>query len=230
MPKTYKIVKGRGLVPQRKNPGLSRTQAKTVRKIAKKTVMGLAETKHFGFQRENIQLVHNKALYLDNWLKCKQGVTDPNNMATTDGRIGDEILLTNMNIKLWVSNKSDCPNVMYRCIMFWYDTNYTLDDALCFFTQTNKMLDRPNKESISVIDQKYIFSGPSYAQTEHERSQLCTLNGSYKGHKVIYDEGGSLPKKRTIGLLVVAYDAFGTLQSDVIASVAYNGIASYKDL
>ena len=232
MVKTYKIVRGRGLVPQRANPGLSRTQAKSVRKIAKKTVMALAETKTVGKQTENVQLFHNKVLYLSNLLATTQGVLDPNDLASNAARIGDSIKLTNCNIKFWLSNKLDRPNVMYRMIMFWYDSNTTLTDAICFFTQTNKMLDRPNNESISVIDQKYIFSGANYAvdANNHERSQLGTLNGRWKGRKITYDEQASTPKKRTIGVLLVGYDAFGTLQTDNIASCAYNFNTSFKDL
>jgi len=216
----------------KKNPGLSKTQAKSVRKIAKKTVMGIAETKVVGKEEENVQLFHNKALYLSNLLACKQGVQDPDNLSGYAARIGDQINLTNCNIKFWLSNKDDRPNVMYRLIMFWYDSSLTLSDALCYFTQTNKMLDRPNKENISIIDQKYIFSQNNYAvdANNHERSQLATLNGRWKGRKITYDEGGDIPKKRTIGVCVVCYDAYGTLQTDNIASVAYNFNTSFKDL
>ncbi len=116
--------------------------------------------------------------------------------------------------------------------MFWYDSNTTLTDAITFFTQTNKMLDRPNNESISVIDQKYIFSGANYAvdANKHERSQLGSLKGRWKGRKITYDEEASTPKKRTIGVLLVCYDAFGTLQTDNMASCAYNFNTSFKDL
>ncbi len=118
---------------------------------------------------------------------------------------------------------------MYKCFLFWYDADATLNDATCYFTQTNKMLDRINNEQISIIDQKTMFSGPSYAQTENERSMLCTLNGNWKSRKITYDEGGTQPKKRDIGLMVVAYDAYGTLQSDNIASFAYNGTITIQD-
>ncbi len=215
-----------------RNPGLSKTQAKSVRKIAKKTVMGTAETKSVGKSNENVQLFHNKALYIANLLATTQGVKDPNDQSGNDARIGDSIRLTNANIKFWLSNKDDRPNVMYRLIMFWYDTPLTLSDALCFFTQTNKMLDRPNTENISIIDQKYIFSSSNYAvdANNHERSQLATLKGNWKGRKVQYDEGGASPKKRTIGVCVVCYDAYGTLQTDNIASLASNYQINFKDL
>jgi hypothetical protein len=91
------------------------------------------------------------------------------------------------------------------------------------------MLDRVNDEFISIIDQKTIFSGPSYTTTEQEHSYLCTLKGRWKNRKIIYDEGGSEPKKRDIGMCVVCYDAFGTLQSDNIASYAYNANLTIQD-
>jgi len=219
-------------IRKRKNPGLSKVQAKSVRQIAKKTVMGSAETKTVGKQTENVQLFHNKALYVQNLLATTQGIQDPNDLTSNAARIGDSIRLTNANIKFWLSNKSDRPNVMYRLIMFWYDTPLTLSDALCFFTQTNKMLDRPNNENISIVDQKYIFSSSNYAvdANNHERSQLATLKGNWKGRKIQYDEGGASPKKRTLGVCLVCYDAFGTLQTDNIASVAYNYNINFKDL
>ncbi len=219
-------------IRKRKNPGLSKTQAKSVRQIAKKTVMGSAETKTVGKQTENVQLFHNKALYVQNLLATTQGIQDPNDLTSNAARIGDSIRLTNANIKFWLSNKNDRPNVMYRLIMFWYDTPLTLSDALCFFTQTNKMLDRPNNENISIVDQKYIFSSSNYAvdANNHERSQLATLKGNWKGRKIQYDEGGASPKKRTLGVCLVCYDAYGTLQTDNIASVAYNYNINFKDL
>ena len=215
-----------------KNPGLSKTQAKTVRKIAKKTVMRLSETKTVGKNEENVQLFHNKALYLQNLLATQQGTKDPDDQSNANARIGDSLRLTNCNIKFWLSNKLDRPNVMYRLIMFWYDTPTVLSDAVCFFTQTNKMLDRPNNESISIIDQKYIFSGPMYLNgtEKFERSQLATLKGKWKGRKITYDEGGVLPKKRSIGICLVCYDAYGTLQTDNIASCAFNYVMQFKDL
>lgn len=217
-----------------KSKGLTKTQAKSVRAIARDITRAQPERKVFGFIDENRQLYHNKTDYLTNFLECKQGTADPNNIQganTRLARIGDEFYLRECNMRLWLSNKSDRPNVMYKCYMFWYDSSVTLSDTVCYFTQQNKMLDRVNNEQISIIDQKTIFPGPSYAQYDnnHERSQLCTLKGKWKARKITYDEGGTVPKKRTIGLMVVAYDAFGTLQTDNIASYAYNAKIVIQD-
>lgn len=213
----------------KKTPGLSKTQSKSVRKIAKSVVLRTAESKAFGFGEENIELYHNKPYYSSNWLSCKQGTADDNDRTQNRlVRIGDELLLKNVNIRLWLSNKQDRPNVMYKAALFWYDSNATLSDTLVYFTQTNKMLDRYNNEQISIIDRKTVFSGAQYQAKEH--SYLATLNGNWKAKKIIYDEGGSMPKKRTIGMVVVCYDAYGTLQTDNIASMAYDGKVTIKDL
>lgn len=224
--KTIAFLKGLG----NKNPGLSKTQAKTVSKIATKVVNRHLEKKVFGFQGENVQLLHNKGDYLGSYLKCKQGLLDANDIASGQAtRVGDEILLKNISVRLWLSNKEDRPNVMYKCYLFWYDVGSSLTDATMFFTQTNKMLDRINNEHISVIDSKTIFSGPSYSETGNEHSYLCTLKGKWKSRKIVYDSGGFTPRKRDIGTCVVCYDAFGTLQSDNIASYAYNSNVVFTD-
>jgi len=227
------MVKGRKLGRKMKlRTGLTKNQTKSVKRIAKKVAMQIPERKVFGFIDENRQLIHNKTDYLPNYLECKQGTADPNNVQSANNRlvrIGDEYYLREVNIRFWLSNKEDRPNCMYKVFMFWYDSEATLSDATCWFTQQNKMLDRINNEQISVIDSQTIFSGPSYSQTEHEHSYLCTLKGKWKSRKITYDEGGTVPKKRTIGTMVVAYDAFGTLQTDNIASYAYNAKIVIQD-
>ena len=216
--------------------GLSKRQQKSVRAIAKQTVRKASETKTVGKLLENVQLFHNKALYKGALLANGQGVTDPDNFSTNQARIGDELYLTNVNVRFWLSNKNDRPNVMYKLFLYWYDTGAQLDDQLCFFTQSNKMIDRINSENIGIIDQKTIFSGPSYttgvasdAGSAKEHSQLCTLNGSWKGKKIVYDQGAPSPSKRDIGFCVVCYDAYGTLQTDNIASLAYNYVMRFKE-
>lgn len=232
MPNWRKGVSGpqRKYVPKgRRKTGLSKKQQKSVAKIARNVVHRITEKKRFTWMNENIALLHNKGDYTLNLLSCKQGVSDNEDGTSSSqiNRIGDEIVLKNINIRLWLSNKLDRPNVMYKAYLFWYDSDATLTDAYCYFTAQNKMLDRINNEVLSVVDQKTIFSGSEYTDKEH--SYLCTLNGSYKGKKIKYDEGGTIPKFKSLGMCVVCYDAFGTLQSDNIASYAYNCSITFID-
>jgi len=216
---------------KRKPKALSKSQAKDVKAITRSVVRGMMETKTVGKSQENVQLFHNKPLYAGSLLATSQGVSDPDNQQGNAARIGDEILLRNANVRFWLSNKLDRPNVMYKLFLFWYTEGATLSDQLCFFTQGNKMLDRINNENISIIDQKTVFSKEMYLNgtEKFEHSQLCTLNGNWKGKKIIYDQGGSTPKKRNIGYCVVCYDAYGTLQTDNIASLAVDYAVRFQD-
>lgn len=170
-------------------------------------------------------------MYQGALLATTQGVQDPDNQVGNSARKGDKIYLRNVNVRFWLSNKLDRPNVMYKLFLFWYTEGQTLSDQLCFFTQTNKMLDRINNENIGIIDQKTVFSKDMYLNgtEKFEHSQLCTLNGNWKGKKIVYDNGGSTPRKRNVGFCVVCYDAYGTLQTDNIASVAYNYVTRFQD-
>ncbi len=219
-----------------KRTTLTKAQRKEIKAIANNVAHAMPERKRFGFQAENIQLFHNKPDYDAAWLSCKQGTADPENLATRLARVGDEIYLQNVNIRLWLSNKNDRPNVMYKATLFWYDATVSLSDTYVYFTQTNKMLDRINTENVGIIDQKTLFSGSSYTTgvasdpgSAKEHSYLMTLNGSWKNKKITYDEGGSVPRFRDIGLCVVCYDAYGTLQTDNIATYAYNGMVTLTD-
>jgi hypothetical protein len=220
-------------VPRRRkrNKGLTKTQARTVKKIAKNVAMSIHEKKVFGFQEENVQLFHNKPLYVQSLLSNKQGLADANDLSTRNVRDGDSFYLRNVNVRFWLSNKLDRPNCMYKLYLFWYESGVTLTDAIVYFTQTNKMLDRINNEKITLLDTKTIFSGPMYLNgtEKFEHSYLATLNKSWKSHKITYNEGGASPKKRDIGVCVAVYDAYGTLQTDNIASIAYNGKITFQD-
>jgi len=213
--------------------GLTPAQIKIVKRIAKEEAMDIPEKKHFLFIDENKQLLHNKPIYIQNFLSCKQGTADPDSTPGTNlVRVGDEFYLHNINIRFWVSNKWDRPNVMYKLFLFWYDSDMTLSDATVFFTQQNKMLDRINSESISLLDQTIVKSTTVFSNGEvgeKEHSYLATLNKSWKGRRVTYDEGATIPKNRTLGVAIVCYDAFGTLQTDNIASYAYNAQMTISD-
>ncbi|AXH73850.1 MAG: putative capsid protein [Circoviridae sp.] len=216
----------------RRPRGLTKTQASSVKKIARAQTLALAETINKVNIVENTQLFHNKVLYVGNLLATDQGVADDNSQSNKDVRKGDEILLKNMNIRFWLSNKLDRPNVMYKGVLFWYKSELTLTDAVVYFTQTNKMLDRYNSESIRVIDQFILKSTNNYAvdANNHEHSYLATLNKSYKGKRIKYEENTPTTKGWDMGFALVCYDAFGTLQTDNISSVAYNIKLSFKDL
>lgn len=218
---------------KRMRSGLSKKQTKSVRVIARKTALGLSETINQVYVEENQQLYHNKAYYASKLLATSQGLLDDNSGITPNAAVrkGDEIILKNINLRFWLSTKEDRPNVMYKGILFWYDVATPPTDATVWFTQTNKMLDRYNTEQISIIDTFIVKPSFNYAVegNNHEHSQLASLNKSWKVKKIKYNEGTSTPKFKDIGFAVVAYDAWGTVQTDNIASMAFNIKVAFKD-
>jgi len=216
---------------------LSKKQVKAMKKIAEDVFNENVEDKSFVFTEENEQLYHNKPIYAPKFLGDIQQGTSDGDTSTTGGigtktcRIGDEIQLKNINIRFWLSNKLDRPNVMYKGVLFWYPIGIAPSDTLVYFTQTNKMLDRYNTDNIKVIDSFIVKSTNNYAvdANNHEHSYLATLNKSYKNKKIQYDNNGSQPKGWDLGFALVCYDAYGTLQTDNIASFAYQSKITFQD-
>lgn len=223
--------------PMRKKSALSKMQKKEVKKIANKLIDEEIEDKSFVYTAENVQLYHNKPVYAAKFLgDIQQGISD-GDTNTTGGtgvkavRIGDQIRLKNINLRFWLSNKDDRPNCMYKLILYWYPIGIPPSDVLIYKTQSNKMLDRYNTDNIKIIDQKMVFSTNNYAvdANNHEKSYLCTLNKSFKSKRIQYDNNGQQPKGWDIGFAIVVYDAYGTLQTDNIASFAYQSLLTFQD-
>jgi len=223
----------------RKNSSLTKKQKMEVRKIASQVVDTEIEDKQFVYAAENAQLYHNKPLYVAKILgDIKQGSQDGDQAGSgnplsgeSDIRDGDQIRLKNINVRFWLSNKLDRPNVMYKGVLYWYSQGQTPADALVYKTQGNKMLDRYNTKSIRVIDTFIVKSTNNYAvdANNHEHSYLATLNKTYKNKLITYDDNGPVTKGWELGFTVVCYDAYGTLQTDNIASLAYNSEITFQD-
>ena len=215
-----------------KYTGLTRSQRSEVRKLAKTVADGEVENKRSVTIKENGQLYHNKPLYVSNiYGLIAQGVKDGTGGSSTDLRIGDRIEVKNINVRLWLSNKLDRPNVMYKGVLFNYPQGVTPSDAVVWFTQTNKMIDRYNDKAITILDTFILKSQEMYdnGTEKWEHSYLATLNKSYKNKKVNYLTNSTNVAKQNLGFAIVCYDAYGTLQTDNIASMAYNLQITFED-
>ncbi len=242
MPNWRKGVQGpqRRRMPSR-TKGLTKKAAGAVRKIAKNTVLRLAETKAVGKQSGGSPTVpaqalfHNQPFYLENLLATKQGVEDPNDYSSASARIGDEILLKNVNVRFCLSGFR--PNCTYKMVLFWYEAGTTLANDIVYFTQANKLLDRYNTEQISIIDQKIVHPGAinrtgsdDNTTSYQRRTQLVTMNGHWKAKRIKYDEAAIVPKFKDIGLAIVCYDSINTLQTDQLSELVTDYKITFKDL
>lgn len=207
-----------------KKPKTSRVSSKTIARIAKNVVLKTAETKYHFVQTENQQLFHNtRALVNGNLLYTAQGDGD-------NERIGDEVIAKGISMKLWVSNKNDRPNVTYRLIIVRcpYDLipgSYSVLKG----ESGNCIIDAVNTNIYTVVKQKF-FKIPGQTSAfdnvnfvKREMSKAIQLWIPLKKQKIKYrSDSGVLPKNERYCLqaYLYAYDAFGTLVTDNIASYA----------
>jgi len=181
-----------------------KTGTKSLVALIKKVSLKNVETKSVHRILENVNIDHNGGQIYTNLLRTSQGITDTDTGAATySNRIGDEIMGRGISIKLWIANKKDRPNVMYRLVVFKYATGSTPTLSSCFTgANGNRMMDAIDKEFITPVYQKIFnlqvaFSGvygESLANGQKEAHTYRKIWIPLKDKKIIYNNGGSLPK------------------------------------
>lgn len=232
--------KGRSVVKRSiKRAGISKGKSSLV-SLIKKVALKQTETKYNHYTVENIQLNHNSGNMKTGLLYCTQGITDTGTGSSAfANRVGDEIIARGISIKLWIANKLDRPNVMYRLIVFKYQAmSVPTSSALFKGAIGNKIMDDLDKEYITPVYQK-IFNlqvGYSAAATAtagdtdgKEAHRYLNVWIPLKDKKIHYVDGGSLPKFIDYGFYLIPYDSYGTLITDVIASYSYQYKLYFKD-
>jgi len=224
--------------------------------MMKTVALRQAETKKSSiYIPTTIKLYHNLANYQANLLQTNQGVQDPQGTTNnTLNRIGDEVIARGMKLKFFTQNSSDRPNVMYRIMVFWYNTILNtgggappLDDTF-FWAGTdgaggnmNRMLDRPNTDRVKVLVDKII--SPANQGNFSLQSGSGTVNiGPYdktnyhdfwiplNNRKIKYNgDNSQFPRFKDIGLAILAFDATTTSQIDGLGGYQYSTTFYYKD-
>lgn len=214
---------------------------RTMRRVA----LRAAETKFANKAAENVQLFHNTGtlgnhVFLSNIAATGQGTQQYN-------RLGDVITARSIVFKMWFSTKQDRPNVMFRVIVFnpQHDTLTAANPTGFWMNNSpNKMLDEVNTDRYRVIkDFRFhsrsqaviatIDSAPIANTFGREQSTLKTFSIPLRNKRIQYQtDNGAIPKSQgaLFNLAVIAYDAYGTLTSDGLASMAYNVRMYFKDL
>lgn len=218
-----------------------------IAKIAKQAVLKVAETKVSETASENNQLYHNDLTKTENNpLYTTQGTTDGDTQGQAQQRIGDMV----QGVKLWwkvmLFNKEDRPNLHYRMLVVRQQTdrdgnyNPTLPNDFRLETLSgngNLMFASSSQERATVVyDRIYTLNSPNGwvdgLDNHKEVSRIVNINYRIpKAHsKIYYHDGGSVPKRFIYNLYIVAYDSYGTLTTDNIASYAYSRYFYFKDV
>jgi len=227
--------------PVKKTYKKSSNTTKSLVNLIKKVSLKQTETKYTHFSAENYQLYHNLASIQSGSLYTTQGTGDDGSGTNkTAMRIGDELIARGLSFKFWIANKQDRPNVMYRLIIFKYTRDTTLSlSNLLKGAVSNNIMDDVNKERITVVYQKifnlqvgysaFAYSAvptETYGREAHKYLQVWI---PFKNKKIHYNDGGHDPKFFDYGFALIAYDSYGTLTTDNIASYAWERKFYFKD-
>lgn len=208
------------------------------------------ETKFFEASYENQQLYHNQGFLPSNgvvqivdydgtssdffnpWQDILKGTGRAN-------RIGDQITPVGMSLSIWLANKQDRPNLMYRVIVARVPKavggNLTSSINLKYWQIEdqgqlgNKMIRAIDKDRgiKTLYDKVFTINGMTTGKEYHKRIKLWISRKTQR--KVIFENGDQNIVNNPLVLLITPYDSFGTLITDNIASCAFRYRMYFKD-
>ena len=248
MPYVRKANKKTPAYSKRKNYNKRRNFNKTVATIAKKAVMRVAETKHvfnnYGAIPDN--LYHNTPAKLGdpakpNLLVTRQGTQDGSGVGAYTARIGDKVNPVGVKIFLTFKQPYDRPNVLYKFLIQKTrgDTNPV---TLPFEDITGvKVIDSIDPEK---SDGQIVFSRSFTDRSMNWSRHDSTLNHNkeltfvktfwvdLRKYKNYAYSGNNETGGRDFNLIpwLIAYDSFGTLTTDIIASYRFAYKFYFKDM
>lgn len=224
-----------------KSPFTSYSRTKQLIKLINKVSLKKAETKQAHFSQENINLNHNGGMFITGLLRTEQGITDSDTGSSAyANRIGDEIIGRGIKFKFWIANKAGRPNLLYRLVVFRYQSLKTpVSSDVWKGSSGNKIMDDFDKEAFTPLYQRIFkiqkgFSAVASDATFGDQNNVeCAKYVSFyinlKNQKIKYADGGTIPKFTNLGVLLIPYDAWGTLSTDTVASVAWSYKFYFKD-
>lgn len=163
------------------------------------------------------------------------------------GRIGDYINASGVLVKLWLSNKLDRPNVMYRVLVIQWYHGFDPTAANNVFkanSSPNLMIAGVDTDRFKVrydrtLQSKGGFNAsstgtelvPSNTNKGKEFSRYHKFYLKTPGIVRYQTDNGQIPsiEKYCLALYVFAYDAYGTATTDNIASCAYETTFYWRD-
>lgn len=235
-----------------------RARRQTFKQRVKRIVMKAAETKYTTIGFENVALWHDvgnlagprteqAAIFFNPWSYVSQGTLSKN-------RIGDIVMPRGIAINLWLANKLDRPNLMYRVMVVVLPrsiqgtvptyNNVDLFKAVDNGVNNSTLMAEVDKEKVlKVLYDKVIRNeaGVSAISTGTQAVPSANFRGAEK-HALIkiwikakkqkniqYINNTNEHRNNFLSLYVIPYDSFGTLQTDNVASCSWNAKLYWKD-
>lgn len=205
-----------------------------IARVARKTILKKAEPKYKNHDHGHIELYHNTFTAFD-LLESSQLPAQGSSQST---RVGDQINVGGILVRMLLGQKSDRPNVTWkyyivscdRAVSYLYGT---------FFKNlmNNVLLDSPNKDYIKVHKSGTIKKNGSPPTrivsgdtTIKEFTYPFKIWLSYK--KILKfgpNDGDQTHQGRKMFFLIAPFDAYGTLITDNIGYIDCTQTVYYKD-
>jgi hypothetical protein len=208
----------------------------TVRQIARKVLFKNSETKVFDSNVGKIEYNHNSPQLLE----LNSAARMPARGTGPDNRIGDSIRKVGTRHTMLIGGKADRTNITYRLQYVTYPRDATYAYSDFFINKTgNALLDRMNTDLVKIVKTIYIkpqksgilhnTSGGALASPrEYTIAKKVWLPSK---HLINFPSGASdEPRNRKFGVIITAYDAYGTLTSDNIAYIQHLVSNYFKDI
>ena len=212
--------------------------------------MKTAETKYMTIGGENVQLYHDvgntpgpsttqSAFLFNPWGFVSQG-TDRLN------RIGTSLTPRGMSLRLWLANKADRPNLLYRIMVVvlaravgvTIPTFNTIDlfRPVDVGTNNSTMGAEVNPEYVKkvlydkVIRNELGNSAVGAADKECHTFKKLWIKAGKGARNIEYLAGtGNYHKNNFLACYAIPYDSYSTLQTDNVASMAFFAKIYWKD-
>lgn len=239
--RSYKSAKAGGPAKKRRKASVSRRKS-SVKDIVKQVLNRNLETKAANTtSTDGMEILHNDFVTPDAaLLYTTQGITDPAGLAV-DSRIGDEIMLKGISLKMMLELNERYSDVTFRIMVVRCAKGDTPTRATLFNGLSgNKMIDTLNRERYTVIAQKYCKLTARNPGTQGSQSVPLVPTGTYhtdvattdsllsratkivklwipgskfgKGGKIVYENGTSQVKFFDYRVIIYAYSNYSTSQ------------------
>jgi len=238
----------------------ARKRRATFKTRVQRVLMKKTETKKYQFCDENVQLYHNigasstlpPVMTLASLVNFYNVWADIERGTKRCDRIGDKITPRGMSLKIYLANKFDRPNTMYRIIIARVPktvggvaTTYTsitnpFDDPQLGSTGNKMLLPLDKDRGIKALYDKIHrvgqqATGPGYPEynsgTVREGTKIVKLwLRSKKAREIQYDSSAQIIVNNPIVMWIIPYEQYSTLITDRVGSCSYYGTIYYKDV
>lgn len=193
-------------------------------------MLSYAEPKHINYSFGKIELYHNSHYSFK--------LNDPNYMPTQGTgdyqRIGDQMEMGGIMLRMALGQKSDRPNVRWRWGVVKLPKGSSTTYSVLWDNVTgNTMLDPWNSDSVKLIKSGWWqmqLTSLEVGETPKEQTHFKKMFINYK-RKIKFQplSGNTTHDDGDLYFIIVAYDTFGTLTTDNICWIQPTQTIYFKD-